>query len=325
MQTPSLKILACFAASAIFAAAGSLALAQSPTPPAPGQVPTHLVKEGTTIKVSEHVYVIPDEKQPQVPNVGIIVGTKGTLVFDPGMGRKSGEIVLREAKKVSKGPELYIVNSHFHPEHTTGEMSFPPDTRILRAAAQQRDVEEIGMKWVQTFASRTPALAGVLEGFTAFRTPTEIFEKERMLDLGGVRVRIMRLGPGHTQGDTIAFVEEDRVLFSGDLVMKNLFPAFATPQSSGRAWLASLDLLDKFQARAVIGAHYPLSDASVIGEYRDYLKALQARVVELKKQGKSSDDVAVQVRGEFQKKYPDWAQPIRIHPAATVFYKESDG
>ena len=321
MRTPSLKILACFAASAILSAAGPLARAQ-----APGEAPAPpVVKEGKTIKISEHVYVIPDQKAPMVPNVGIIVGTKGTLIYDPGMGMESGQIVLREAQKVSRSSELYIVNSHFHPEHTTGEMAFPANAKIIRAAAQQLDIEEMGMKWVQNFASRSPVIADVLKGFTAFRAPAELFEREKTLDLGGVRVRIMRMGPGHTRGDTIAFVVEDRVLFSGDLVMKSLFPAFATPQSSGRAWLASLDLLDKFQARAVIGAHYPLSDASVIGEYRDYLKTLQARVVELKKQGKSSDDTAVQVRGEFQKKYPDWAQPIRIHPAATVFYKESDG
>ena len=309
------------AAGLTLALCGSLCLAQAPAhAPAPP-----VVKEGKTIKISEHVYVIPDEKAPMVPNVGIIVGTRGTLIYDPGMGLESGQIVLREAQKVSRGPEIYIVNSHFHPEHTTGEMAFPANAKIIRAKAQQLDIEEMGIKWVQTFASRSPVIADVLKGFTAFRAPAEFFDREKTLDLGGVRVRIMLLGPGHTRGDTIAFVEEDRVLFSGDLVMKSLFPAFATPQSSGRAWLTSLDLLDKFQARAVIGAHYPLSDASVIGEYRDYLKTLQARVAELKKQGKSSDDTAVQVRGEFQKKYPDWAQPIRIHPAATVFYKESDG
>jgi glyoxylase-like metal-dependent hydrolase (beta-lactamase superfamily II) len=117
-------------------------------------------------------------------------------------------------------------------------------------------------------------------------------------------------------------VEGDRVLFSGDLAMKGLFPAFATPQSSARSWLASLDELDKLKALTVIGAHYPITDASVIGDYRDYLRALQARVAELKKEGKSSDDVAVQARAEFAKKYPDWAQPLRIHAAATVIYKE---
>jgi glyoxylase-like metal-dependent hydrolase (beta-lactamase superfamily II) len=305
--------LCCF----LVLAAAPAPAAEQAHPPAPP-----LVKEGTTVKISEHVFVIPDEQAPMVPNVGIIVGTRGTLIYDPGMGPRGGQVVLSEARKVSKGKDLYIVNSHFHPEHTTGEAAFPPDTRILRAAAQQQDVEEMGMKWVQNFASRSPVIAGVLEGFTGFRAPTEIFEKEKVLDLGGVRVRIMRLGPGHTRGDTIAFVEQDRVLFSGDLAMKGLFPAFATPQSSARSWLTSLDELDRLKARTVIGAHYPIGDASMISEYRDYLKALQTRVAQLKKEGKSSDDTAVQVRTEFAKKYPDWAQPIRVHNAATVIYAE---
>jgi hypothetical protein len=72
----------------------------------------------------------------------------------------------------------------------------------------------------------------------------------------------------------------------------------------------------------MVGAHYPISDASVIGAYRDYLKGLQARVAELKKQGKSSDETAEQVKGEFAARYKDWAQPMRIAAAAAVFYRE---
>jgi glyoxylase-like metal-dependent hydrolase (beta-lactamase superfamily II) len=313
-----------FPAAAGFALvlAASAGLAQAPAPKPPVHPP--LVKEGTTVKISDSVYLIPDEKVGMVPNVGIIVGTRGTLIFDPGMGLKSGEAVLREARKLAKGRDLYIVNSHFHPEHTTGEAAFPADTIIIRAAAQQQDMEELGMKWVQTFASRSPAIADALDGFKAFRKPTEVFQKERMLDLGGVHVRIVRLGPGHTRGDTIVWVEKERVLFSGDLAMNGLFPAFATPQSSARTWLTSLDDLAKLKPRTVIGAHYPAGDASTISGYRDYLAALQARVIQLKKEGKSSDDTAVQVREEFARKYPDWQQPLRIHAAATVIYKESD-
>ena len=303
----------------LLAAMSSLALAQ-----APAHVAVPVVKEGTTIRISEHVYVIPDEKVPMVPNVGIIVGSKATLIVDPGMGIRSGQVVVREMQKVTKGGELYVVNTHFHPEHTTGEAALPENAKILRSAAQQQDVDEMGIKWVETFSSRSPVIADVLKGFTAFRKPAEIFEREKVLDLGDVRVRITRQGPGHTRGDTVVFVEGERVLFSGDLAMKQLYPAFATPQSSGRTWLTSLDELEKLQPRTVIGAHFPVTDASVINDYRVYLKALQARVVELKKQGMSSDDTAVQVRGEFAAKYKDWEQPIRIHPAATFLYKEAE-
>jgi hypothetical protein len=72
----------------------------------------------------------------------------------------------------------------------------------------------------------------------------------------------------------------------------------------------------------VVGAHYPIADGSIIGEYRAYLRGLQARVAELKKQGKSSDETAEQVKGEFAVRYRDWAQPARITAAATVLYRE---
>ena len=304
---------------AVLMGAHALALAQAPAPAASAPP---VVKTGTTIKISSHVWAIPDDKVPMVPNVGIIVGKRATLVVDPGMGVRGGEIVLEEVKKVSKNTEIYIVSTHFHPEHATGEAGFPQSAKVIRAAAQQQDIEEMGMKWVQNFASRSPVIADVLKGVTGFRKPAEIFEKEKTIDLGGVTVRVIRLGPGHTRGDTVVFVEQDRVLFSGDLAMKSLFPAFATPQSRVGSWLTSLDELEKLKPATVIGAHYPVTDASVIREYRDYLRALQARVVELKKEGKSSDDVAVQARNEFAKKYPDWGQPLRIHAAATAIYAE---
>lgn len=314
-----MQIIRTIACGVMLAAASALAQGQVA---APGHAPAPVVRDGATIRISEHVHVILDGKVSMVPNVGIIVGTRGTLVFDPGMGLRSGEAVLREVRKVSKGPELYIVNSHFHPEHTTGEIAFPPETRIIRAAAQQQDVEEMGMKWVQNFASRSPVIGGVLEGFTAFRTPTEIFEREKVLDLGGVRVRILRLGPGHTRGDTVVFVEQDRVLFSGDLAMKDLFPAFATPQSASGTWITSLDTLDALKPRTVIGAHYPVADATLIRDYRELLASLRVRVAELKREGKSSDETGELLRNEFRLKYPDWAQPIRLHAAATRIYAE---
>ena len=247
---------------------------------APPQGPVPLQKEGATVKISEHVYVIPDFKVSMVPNVGIVVGSRATLVVDPGMGLPNGQVVLREVQKVSQGPDLYIVNTHFHPEHTTGEVAFPPSAKVIRAAAQQQDVDEMGMQFVERFRQRSPEIADLLKEAT-FRTPAEIFEQEKVLDLGGVRVRLLWLGPGHTRGDTVAFVEGDRVLFSGDLAMKNLFPAFAAPQSDSRTWLASLDQMAALQATQLVPAHYEITDSSAIDGYRSYLTTLRARVAAL--------------------------------------------
>jgi glyoxylase-like metal-dependent hydrolase (beta-lactamase superfamily II) len=298
-----------------FLCAGSVA-AQTAQPPVP------LVKAGKTVKISQHVHVIPDENVPMVPNVGIVVGSKATLVIDPGMGTHSGEVVLREVSKVSRNTELFIANTHFHPEHTTGDGAFPQTAKIARATAQQQDVDEMGMAWVDNFRKRSPEIAKLLEGAT-FRKATQTFDKTTTLDLGGVRVRMIWLGPGHTRGDTVFYVEEDRVLFSGDLAMRNIFPAFATPQSSARSWLMALDALEKLGASRVVPAHGDLTDASVIGAYRDFITALQARVGALKRDGKSDIEAAMLATNEFTPKYSTWAQPIRIQAAARTMYKEA--
>ena len=229
--------------------------------------------------------------------------------------------MLFRSEKVSKHKTVYIVNTHFHPEHTTGDIAFPPSAKLLPSSAQQQDVEDMGMKWVAIFAARSPMLTDVLQGST-FRAPAEIFDKDKTLDLGGVRVKMLRLGPAHTRGDTAVFVEGEGVLFSGDLAMKQLFPAFATPQSRLSSWLTSLDALDALRPTQVIGAHYDKGDAAMISAYRGFLTALRDRVAEMKKQGKSSDETATTLRAEFHGKYPDWDQPLRIHTAATAIYRE---
>lgn len=302
-------VLACLLASP--------AIAQQPT-----ALPAPVVREGATVQISPHVHVIPDGLVPMVPNVGFVIGTRAVLVIDPGMGRRSGEAVLRELRKLTASDDIYIVNTHFHPEHTTGDIAFPSSAKIIRALAQQQDVDELGMRWVEMFSRMRPALAELLQG-ASFRAPTETFERAMTLDLGGVHVRLVRLGPGHTRGDTVFHVEEDGVLFSGDLAMRDLFPAFATQQSSARSWIASLNELDTFGARRVVPAHGVMTDASVIGAYRDYLVALQQRVAELKRAGKSAEEVAAQVQEEFPSRLPGWTGAGRPRAAAMAIYRET--
>jgi len=77
-----------FALFALLAALGTHAAAQvfNTTRSPQGDKEWPVVKEGITVKVSPHVYAIPSESVPGVPNVGIIVGSKATMIIDPGMG-----------------------------------------------------------------------------------------------------------------------------------------------------------------------------------------------------------------------------------------------
>lgn len=291
------------------------------TRPPTGDKEWPVVKEGTTRKISPHVYVIPSESVPRVPNVGIIVGNRATMIVDPGMGLLSGQAVAREIEKVSRNGDVYLVTTHLHPEHATGEAAFP-NAKIVRARAQNQDIEEAGMQWVEIFAKRSPELAEILKG-ASFRKPDELFDNEKTIDLGGVRVRLMWVGPAHTLGDTAIFVEEDKVLFSGDLAMKNIFPAFAMPQSSMRAWVARLGELERLGATQVVGSHGDLADGSILRANRELLTAIQVRAAELKREGKSPDDAGKAMAAEFKARYQDWDQPIRVIPAVAAVYKET--
>src|SRR6188474_769554 len=129
-------MIARIASIALLAAAASLAV-QAQRGPAPDP----LIREGVTVMLGPHTYAIPDGNVPLVPNVGIVVGNRATLVIDTGLGKRNGETVLREVGKVSKNAEVYVVSTHFHAEHALGEAAFP-SAKLIRARAQQRDMDE---------------------------------------------------------------------------------------------------------------------------------------------------------------------------------------
>src|SRR5262245_15119455 len=104
--------------------------------------------------------------------------------------------------------------------------------------------------------------------------------------------------------------------------MKDLFPAFASPQSDSRTWLASLDQMAALHATQLVPAHYELTDSSTIDAYRRYLTALQARVAALKQQGTSAEDAVKLLVEEFKQQYPGWDQPARVQAAVVAMYKE---
>src|SRR5262249_49285269 len=149
---------------------------------------------------------IPDFSVPLVPNVGIIVGSRATLVMDTGLGPRNGQTIIREMNKISKTAEVYVVSTHFHPEHALGESAFPSSAKVIRARAQQQDIDEFGLARAKQFALRSPLTAELLKDVD-FRKPDIQFDKEYPLDLGGVRARVMWLGPTHTRGDTVVWVE----------------------------------------------------------------------------------------------------------------------
>jgi glyoxylase-like metal-dependent hydrolase (beta-lactamase superfamily II) len=139
-----------------------------------------------------------------------------------------------------------------------------------------------------------------------FRKADEIFESEKILDLGGVRVRLLWFGGTHTNGDTVIFVEGDNVLFAGDVIMNRRFLGFGSPRSSLKSWLESLNKIEPLRPVRIVPSHGEMGDGSLLETNRSYLKALQTRVAELKREGKTLEQTTETVIAEFKSKYPAW-------------------
>jgi glyoxylase-like metal-dependent hydrolase (beta-lactamase superfamily II) len=286
-----------------------------------GPAPDPLVKEGITVKVAPHTYVIPDQNVGLVPNVGIVVGSRATLVIDPGLGRRNGEAVLREVAKVSKNAELYIASTHFHAEHTTGYVAFPASARYVNSTIQEAEFEQGGMQMVKMFSGRSPLTAEILSD-AARRVAAITFDREHTLDLGGVRVRFVVVGPTHTRGDTGFFVEGDNVLFSGDVVMNNSFLA-ANAASSMSAWLKAFDTFEAMKPQTIVPAHGAVGTGAIIAANRTIMQTVQARARALKAQGRTADEVATAVQAELVAQHPDWPRANGLASAARSAYAEA--
>ena len=281
-----------------------------------GPIPTPLIREGVTEKISDHVYVIPDGSAPLIPNVTIVVGNRATFVVDTGLGAKNAEVILREVAKVSKNSELYLATTHVHPEHDLGAHAFPATTRMVRSNDQVKEIAADKLETAKRFAGFSPAVAEMLQG-ADFRKADVVFDKEQVFDLGGVRVRAMAMGFNHTAGDTAFFIEPDMVLVSGDVVM-NALPGVGG-NSRITTWLASMDRFEKLQPKRIVPSHGPMGDISFITNYRTYLTTVRDRAAALKKEGKSVDDTIKQLQEEFKGRY----DPNRMVSAIRAAYNEA--
>ena len=283
-----------------------------------GMDPT--IRSDTTVQVSEHVFMIPDESRPLVPNVGIVVGADATLVIDSGLGLENGTIVLHAAQALARGTQLYVAATHTHPEHDLGAMAFPEDAIVIRSHAQEMDIQEFGMDLAHRFATFSPRTAELLEGAT-IRPSDLIVDDEHLLNLGDVHVRLLDAGPSHTRGDLAFWVEEDSVLFTGDVVM-NEFPNPISPTSSIEGWLGRLDQMEALNPKVLVPCHYPIGGTEMIDAYRRYFLAVKEKTRALADAGASEASIMEDVQQEVAAMFPDFHDPRRIRAAVRVALRE---
>lgn len=284
--------------------------------PARAQMEQTLVSEKTLTRVSEHVWALVG-----FPNIGIVVGDRGTLVIDTGLGERNGAAIVRVEQKLARGPILYLTTTHYHSEHTTGEQAFPASTVLIRPVAQQEELERRLPGHMARFRQMSEQNKELLAE-VKMRAPDVLFNGEMKLDLGGVTARLFMLGPAHTQGDMLVFIEEDSVLLPGDIVESKLFPIMPE-ESTMKGWIAVLDKLEPLMPRLIVPDHGELGDGSLIAKEKAMLVELQRRALGLEREGKSAEEAGKLLTDELHAKHPDYGNVERIAADVKLVYAEN--
>ena len=298
-------------ALALVGPASSLVAQTTPPPP--------IVKTEGLRQISPRVHIIPDNSVPAVPNVGFVIGDRAVLVIDTGLGPPNGAAVYEVAKRLGGAKAIYLVTTHVHPEHDLGAQAFPATATLIRSNTQVKDIAESGLQLAKIFAGRSAVHAELLKD-ADFRKADVTFENDYDLDLGGVTAKLSAMGANHTVGDTIVWVESERVLFSGDIAMR-FQPVFASPHSTRRQWLASLDRLEALKPATIVPSHGPTGDGTAfISSYRAYLVEVRDRTEAEKKAGRSVEQAVEAVTAAFGDRAPDKA---RLAGAVRAAYAEA--
>ena len=293
---------------------------------APAAPPPTVVADGIA-EIARDVWVIPDRRVPLVPNIGVIAGDDAVLVVDTAMGPANGSRVLAAAKEKAQGRPLQLTITHFHPEHGFGAQVFRNEATIVYNRAQRDELHDKGAGYIELFRTFGPAVAAALEGVELV-DPHEVYDEETELDLGGRTVQLRTWGVAHTRSDQVAFLPEEGILFTGDLVEERIFPIYPyfPPDDAdvdGHRWIDVLRRLEELQPAVVVPGHGAVGDVGVIAAAREFHELLRDETLRLAAEGVEVDEVVGRLEPELLARHPDWEQPEWIGFGIRSFYARS--
>jgi glyoxylase-like metal-dependent hydrolase (beta-lactamase superfamily II) len=209
-------------------------------------------KQVSFTQLSDHAWAYTAEGDP---NTGVVIGDDAVMVIDTQATPAMAADVIRRIREVTDKPIKHVVLSHYHAVRVLGASAYAAEgcqqviasedtLSLIRERGEQDKASEIG---------RFPRLFRNVDTVPPGLTwPTLTFSGRMTLWLGQLEVQLLQLGRGHTKGDTVVWLPQERVLFSGDLVEFD-----ATPYAGDayfQDWPATLDRLAALQpARLVPG------------------------------------------------------------------------
>jgi len=252
-------------------------------------------------------------------NAGFAIGDDGVLVVDAFFTQDAAKALVAEIRRLTPKPIRYVVNTHYHADHTGGDQVLRDAGAIIIAHRNVRG-------WVRTnninlFGDRiTPELKARIE---ALPLPDLVTDKDLTVWLGSRKVVVNNV-LGHTGGDLTISVPDAKVLFAGDMLWRRIAPNLI--DGSVKEWTATDAAFTRIPDAALtryVPGHGDVADVKDVAEFRTYLLDLKRLVGEGRKAGLKDDALARNVAPKLRALHPDWTISDRAI-AAEVRYMDQE-
>lgn len=286
------------------------------------------------IKISPHVYyfrgepgMASAENKGFMSNAGFVVTAEGVVIFDALATPALGEAMTRAIRKITPLPIRRVVISHYHADHFYGLQALKAqgaeiwahangrvtlDSSFTQERLEQR--REALRPWVDNQTRLVPADRWL--GFADGKTLS--------FELGGVRFRIIDASGAHSSEDLMLMVEDEGVLFAGDLFFTGRIPFVG--QADSKAWLAALDRMLAVRPRIVVPGHGEASNKTVddMQLTRDYLLFLRKKMGEAVTEMVPFEEAYQNTDWSRFEKYPAFEQANRLNAYGTYLLMEKE-
>ena len=231
------------------------------------------------VNVGKHTWAMiasgPSSVEGLGANSGFVVGTDGVLVVDARYTPALARELLDKIRAVTNAPILWVVNTHYHQDHTWGNSVFKEQGAVIVAHAETRDAFLKYSPIYLDFYRERGAEAFALLKDVRFVAPDTLFSDGATFDLGGVSVELRHFGRGHTAGDAVVVVPKDRVAFTGGLLSNGYHPNLGDPGADFDNWLKTLDRLRGMSVRRFVPGQGLVCGRDAIDGLKRYIKAVR--------------------------------------------------
>jgi len=231
-------------------------------------------------KLSDNAYAYTAEGDP---NTGVIIGKDAVMIIDATATPVMAQDVIRYVRQVTDKPIKYVTLTHYHAVRVLGAYAYAAEgaTEIIASQGTLELIRERGAQDMKSEMERFPRLFRNAETVPGLTWPTMVIgggnpvkgevPGKLSINLGGVVVQIWSPGPGHTRGDTIAWVEEEKVLYSGDLVEYEA--GVYTGDAQLAEWPTTLEALRALKAEYIVpGRGEAMKGNANVNKALDYTK-----------------------------------------------------